>query len=71
MLVGISLASRVTYILAFCVSAVECRAGSSIFDYFAGLGAGPVRIFCLFGSVLACICLIEQVEGGGGAVRFF
>ncbi len=43
---GISLASRVTYIFA-CVSfrCVECRAGTSIFGYFAGVGGGTVRIF--------------------------
>ena len=64
MLVGISLASRVTYILAFCVSAVECRAGTSIFGCFAGLGGGPVRVSCPFGFVLACVCVIEQVGGG-------
>ena len=50
---------------------VECRAGTSIFGRFAGLGGGPVRISCLLGSVLACVCVIEQVGGGGGAVRFF
>jgi hypothetical protein len=49
----------------------ECRAGTSIFGHFAGLGVGPVRIFCLFGSVLACVCVIEQGGGVGGAVRFF
>ncbi len=43
---------------------VECRAGTSIFGRFAGLGGGPVRVFCLLGSVLACVCVIEQVGGG-------
>jgi hypothetical protein len=57
-LVGISLASRVTYILAFCVSAVECRAGTSIFGCFADLGGEPVRVFSLLGLVLACVCVI-------------
>ena len=43
---GISLASRVTYIFA-CVSlrCVECRAGTSIFGHFVGVGGGTVRIF--------------------------
>jgi hypothetical protein len=50
---------------------VECRAGTSIFGRFAGLGGGPVRVSCPFGFVLACVCVIEQVGGGGGAVRFF
>ncbi len=47
-----------------------CRAGTSIFGRFAGLGGGPVRVSCPFGFVLACVCVIEQA-GGGGAVRFF
>ena len=71
-LVGSFLASRVTYILAFVrLRCVECRAGTSIFGRFAGLGGGPVRISCFLGSVLACVCVIEQVGGGGGAVQFF
>ncbi len=50
---------------------VKCRAGTSIFSRFAGVGGGPVLIFCLLGSVLACVCVIGQVGGGvGGAVRF-
>ncbi len=44
--VGISLASRVTFIFV-CVSlrCVECRAGTSIFGHFGGVGGGTVRIF--------------------------
>ena len=55
-LVGISLASRVTYIFV-CVSlrCVECRAGTSIFGPSAGVGGGTVRIFCLLGSILVCV----------------
>ncbi len=69
---GNFLASRFTYILAFVrLRCAECWAGTSIFCRFAGLGGGPVRVFCLFGSVLACVCVIEQVGGGDGAVRFF
>ena len=50
-LVGSFLASRVTYILAFVrLRCVECRAGTSIFGRFAGLGGGPVRIFYFPGS---------------------
>ena len=49
---------------------VGCRAGTSIVGRFAGLGVGPVRVSCPFGFVLACVCVIEQV-GGGGAVQFF
>ena len=61
---GNFLASRVTYILAFVrLRCVECRAGTSILGRFAGLGGRPVRIFCLLGSVLACVCVIEQVGG--------
>ncbi len=53
-LVGISLASRVTYIFV-CVSLrfVERRAGTSIFGRFVGVGGRTVRIFCFLGSVLA------------------
>jgi hypothetical protein len=49
---------------------VECRAGTSIFGHSANAGGGTVRVFCLLGSVLACVCVIEQV-GGGGTVLFF
>jgi hypothetical protein len=43
---GNFLASRVTYIFG-CLSlrCVECRAGTSIFGHFAGVGGGTVRIF--------------------------
>jgi len=34
---------------------VECRAGTSIFGPFAGVGGGAVRIFFLLCSVLACL----------------
>jgi hypothetical protein len=55
-LVGISLASRVTYIFAFVsLRCVECRAGTSIFGPSAGVGGGTVRIFCLLGSILVCV----------------
>ncbi len=32
---------------------VACRAGTSIFGQFAGVGGGTVRVFCFSGSVLA------------------
>jgi hypothetical protein len=55
-LVGISLASRVTYIFVFVsLRCVECRAGTSIFGPSAGVGGGTVRIFCLLGSILVCV----------------
>ncbi len=65
-LVGIFLASRVTYIFA-CVSfrCVECRAGTSIFGYSAGVSGGTVRIFCFLGSVLASTV---RLKWWGGAV---
>ncbi len=50
---------------------VECRAGTSIFGRFAGLGGGPVRISCLLGSVLACVCVIQQVGEVAGQYDFF
>jgi hypothetical protein len=46
------------HIGVLCVSAVGCRAGTSIFGCFAGLGGGPVRVFSLLGLVLACVCVI-------------
>ena len=68
---GNFLASRVTYILAFVrLRCVECRAGTSIFGRFAGLGGGPVRVSCPFGFVLACVCVIEQVGGVAGQYDF-
>ncbi len=55
-LVGISLASRVTYVFAFVsLSCVEFRAGTSIFGPSAGVGGGTVRIFCLLGFILVCV----------------
>jgi hypothetical protein len=70
-LVGIFLASRVTYTLAFVrLRCVECRAGTNIFGRFAGLGGGPVRIFCLLGSVLACVCVINRWGGWRGSTFF-
>ncbi len=68
---GNFLASRVTYI-SVCMSlrCVECRAGTSIFGRFAGVGGGPVLVFCLLGSVLACVCVIEQVGGVAGQYDF-
>jgi len=49
---------------------VGCRAGTSIFGRFAGLGGGPVRVSCPFGFVLACVCVIEQVGGWRGSTIF-
>jgi hypothetical protein len=66
--VGIFLASRVTYILAFVrLCCVECRAGTSIFGRFAGVGGGPVRIFYFPGSVLACFA---RLKWGGWAGQY-
>jgi hypothetical protein len=68
---GNFLASRVTYISVFMsLRCVERRAGTSIFGHSANAGGGTVRVFCFLGSVLACVCVVEQV-GGGGTVRFF
>jgi hypothetical protein len=68
---GNLLASRVMYISASVrFRCVECRAGTSIFGRFAGLGGGPVRVSCPFGFVLACVCVIEQVGGVAGQYDF-
>ncbi len=40
------------------------------FGRFAGLGGGPVRIFCLLGSVLACVCVINRWGGVAGQYDF-
>ena len=54
-----------------CVSAVWSAGPVRVyFGHFAGVVGGTVRVFCLLGSVLACVCVIEQV-GGGGTVLFF
>ncbi len=43
--VGISLASRVMYILCVCFRCVECRAGTILTVHFGGVGGRTVRIF--------------------------
>ncbi len=70
-LVGISLASRVTYIFV-CVSlrCVECRAGTSIFGHFAGVGGGTVRVFLSSWLCFGVCGVIEQV-GVAGQYDFF
>jgi hypothetical protein len=70
---GSLLASRVMYISASVrFRCVECRAGTSIFGRFAGLGGGPVQVSCpFFGFVLACVRVIEQVGGVAGRYDFF
>ncbi len=67
---GISLASRVTYIFA-CVSlrCVECRAGTSIFDHFVDVGGGTVRIFYFPWLRFGVYGTIEMV-GVAGQYRF-
>jgi hypothetical protein len=68
---GSFLASRVTYILASVrLRCVGCRAGTSIFGRFAGLGGGPVRVFCPFGFVLACVCGLNRWGGWRGSTIF-
>jgi hypothetical protein len=68
---GNLLASRVMYISASVrFRCVECRAGTSIFGRFPGLGGGPVRVSCPLGFVLACVCVIEQVGGVAGQYDF-
>jgi hypothetical protein len=62
---GNFLAGRVTYIsVRMSLRCVERRAGTSIFGHSANAGGGTVRVFCLFGTVLVCMCAIEQVGGG-------
>ncbi len=51
--VGISLASRVMYILCVRFRCVECRAGTILIGHFGGVGGGTVRIFLSFGSAVA------------------
>ena len=42
---------------------VECRAGTSIFGHFAGVGGGTVRVFCFSGSVLAGTVRLKRWGG--------
>jgi hypothetical protein len=44
---------------------VECRAGTSIFGHFAGVGGGTVWVFCFLGSCFGGYGTIEQVEVAG------
>ncbi len=62
--VGISLASRVTYIFV-CVSlrCAECRAGTSIFGHFGGVDGGTVRIFYFLWLCFGGYGTIEMVRG--------
>jgi hypothetical protein len=61
---GNFLASRVTYIFV-CVSlrCVECRAGTSIFECFVGVGGGTVRIFYFLWLCFGGYGTIEMVRG--------
>ncbi len=64
---GISLASRVTYIFV-CVTllCVKRRAGTSIFGYSAGVGGGTVRVFFFFSWLCFGLCgTFEQVGVAG------
>ncbi len=54
-----------------CFRCVECRAGTSIFGRFAGLGWRAGTGFLSFGFVWACVCVIEQVGGVAGQYDFF
>ncbi len=61
---GNFLASRVTYISGYVsLRCVECRAGTSIFVHFAGVGGGAVRIFCFLWLRFGVFGVIEV--GGG------
>jgi hypothetical protein len=44
---------------------VECRAGTSIFSHFAGVGGGTVRVFCFLGSCSGGYGTVEQVGVAG------
>jgi hypothetical protein len=61
---GNFLASRVTYIFV-CVSlrCVECRAGTSIFGHFVGVGGGTVWIFQFLWLCFGGYGTIEMVGG--------
>ncbi len=63
---GISLASRVTYIFA-CVSlrCVECRAGTNIFGHFVGVGGGSRTDFLFSWLSFGGYGTIEQVGVAG------
>ena len=63
--VGISLASRVMYILCVCLRCVECRAGTILFGHFGGVGGGTVRIFLSLRLCSGGYGTVELVRGGG------
>ncbi len=44
---------------------MECRAGTSIFGHFAGVGGGTVRLLCFLGSCFGGYGMIEQVGVAG------
>ncbi len=67
-LVGIFLRAGSHTYWRLCVSAVECRAGTSVFGCFAGLGGGPVRVFlATWLSFGVCLC---DLTGGGVAGQY-
>jgi hypothetical protein len=63
--VGISLASRVMYILCVCFRCVECRAGTILTGHFGGVGGGTVRIFLSLWLCSGGYGTVEMVRGGG------
>ncbi len=62
---GISLASRVMYILCVCLRCVECRAGTILTGHFGGVGGGTVRIFLSLWLCSGRYGTVELVRGGG------
>ncbi len=50
---GISLASRVMYILCVCLRCVECRVGTILTGHFGGVGGGTYGFSFLSGSAVA------------------
>jgi hypothetical protein len=64
---GISLASRVMYILCVCLRCVECRAGTILTGHFGGVSGGTVRIFLSFWLCSGGYGTVELVRG---VVRF-
>jgi hypothetical protein len=51
------------YMPCVCLRCAECRAGTSIFGHFSGVGGGTVRIFCPLWLCSGGYSTIEMVEG--------
>ncbi len=52
------------YFVRVCLRCEECRAGTSIFGHFGGVGGGTVQIFLLLWLRSGGYSTVEMVRGG-------